>query len=383
VLRRLTVVASVGVAILAATAGALAGPAPRVDASAVLVGNGATGLILHGERQGARQAIASITKIMTALVVMERATPNEIVRVAGPAPAIGEATIGLRAGERLTVRELLTAMLVESANDAAFALAYHVGDGSISRFVSLMNAKAQELGLADTRFARPDGLDAAGHYSSARDIFKLARVAMRKPLFRELVRIRRATVAGRPIVNRNDLLSSYPGTFGVKTGHTIGAGWSQVAAARRAGVTIYAVLLGGASREGRNGDLTRLLDWGFDQYRRVAIVSAGETYARAAVPFSDRRLALVAEESVVTLAQVGRPLVERVVAPAMVALPVEEGETLGELRVFEGRKLIAIRPLTAAESIEEPSLGQRLRWYAGRALDHAGDALSSLFGFIV
>jgi D-alanyl-D-alanine carboxypeptidase (penicillin-binding protein 5/6) len=205
---------------------------------------------------------------------------------------------------------------------------------------------------------------------------------MRKPLLRQIVRIRRTTVAGRAIQNRNDLLFSYPGTIGVKTGHTSEAGWSEVAAARRGGVTIYAVLLGGSSRAGRNADLVSLLDWGFDQYRRVGIIRPGRTYAEALVPFGDRRLALVAQEPVVAVAQVGRPLVERVVAPAMVDLPVEKGERLGEIRIFDGTKLIASRPLVAAESMGQPSLGHRLRWYAGRALDHAGDALGSLFGLI-
>ena len=379
-MRRSVLLAAVGAAVLAAAAGALAGPPPDVEARSVLVGNGATGLVLHAERQAEQTAIASITKIMTALVVLERAGPEEVVRVEGPAPTVGESSIGLRAGERLPVRDLLTAMLVYSANDAAYALAYHVGEGSVARFVSLMNAKAEELGLEDTHFSRPDGLDAPGNYSSARDVFRLTRVAMRKPLFRELVRIRRTAVAGRVVQNRNDLLFSYPGTIGVKTGHTSDAGWSEVVAARRDGVTIYAVLLGGPSRAQRNADLARLLDWGFDQYRRVSLVEPGRTYAEALVPFSDRRLALVAQAPVIAVAQLGRPLVERVVATAMVDLPVTKGEELGEIRILDGAKVIATRPLVAAESIGEPSVGQRLRWYAGRALDHAGDAFGSLFG---
>jgi D-alanyl-D-alanine carboxypeptidase (penicillin-binding protein 5/6) len=381
--RRLLAHAAIGAALLAAAAGAFAGPPPDVEAGSALVGNGANGRILYGERQAQRSAIASITKIMTALVVLERTQPDDVVTVGGPAPTIGESTIGLRAGERLTVRELLTAMLVYSANDAAYALAYHVGEGSIATFVGAMNAKARELDLADTSFSRPDGLDAPGNYSSARDVFKLARVAMRKPLFRRLVRIRRTTVAGQAIRNRNDLLFSYAGTIGVKTGHTSDAGWSEIAAARRDGVTIYAVVLGGPSRGRRNADLVELLDWGFDQYRRVAVIRTGHTYAEALVPFSDRTLSLVAQEPAVAIAQLGQPVVERVVAPAMVALPVEEGQTLGEVRVYEGEKLVVRRPLVSAESVGEPSLGQRLRWYAGRALDHAGDALGSLFGFIL
>jgi serine-type D-Ala-D-Ala carboxypeptidase (penicillin-binding protein 5/6) len=342
-------VLAVAATILACATATLAGPPPETDAGAVLVGNGATGRILHGERQAEERAIASITKIMTALVVLDRADPDEIVTVPPVATTIGESSLGLRAGETLTVRELLTALLVYSANDAAYALAAHVGKGDVSRFVTLMNRKATELELRDTHFARPDGLDAPEHYSSARDVFKLARIAMRKPLFAQLVTIPQTTVAGRAITNRNDLLFSYPGIVGVKTGHTSDAGWSEVAAARRDGVTIYAVVLGGPSRGARNADLAELLDWGFDRYRRVPLVRTGHEYAEALVPYSDETLSLVADDQVVAVAEVGRPLVERVVAPAMVTLPVEKGQKLGEVTISDGDKVLVTRPLVAAE----------------------------------
>ena len=380
VLRRLAVLAAVGATALVAAAAA-ASPAPSVDGRAVLVGNGVSGEQLHGVRQAQKVPMASITKITTALVVLENARPNEIVSVGGPAPTIGGSTVGLRAGERLSVRDLLTALLVQSANDAAYALAYYVGEGSVTRFVRMMNRKAAELSLRDTHFVRPDGLDAAGHYSSARDLFKLARVAMHKPLFRRLVRIQTTTIpGGRSLRNWNDLLFTYPGMIGVKTGHTSAAGWSEVAAARREGVTIYAVLLGSSSREGRNADLARLLDWGFDQYRSVTAIRGGAVYAEALVPFTDGRLRLVAAEPAYALVRVDRDLVERVVAPAMVDLPVEQGQKLGEVQVLDQGKVIATQPLLAAESIEEPGFGRRLGWYAGRAVDHAGDLFSGFVG---
>lgn len=380
--RRIAALAAVAVTLLAGAAGALAGPPPETDSGAVLVGNGATGSVLYATRPRQERAIASITKMMTALIVLERASPDEVVTVPKVATTIGESSIGLRAGERLTVRELLTALLVYSANDAAYALAAHVGDGDVPRFVAMMNAKAKELGLSDTHYERPDGLDAPGHYSSARDVFRLARIVMRKPLYAKLVAITSTAVAGRPITNRNDLLFTYPGIIGVKTGHTSTAGWSEVAAARRDGVTMYAVLLGGPSRDRRNADLARLLDWGFDQYRVIPIIRTGHAYAKALVPFGDRELSLVAAAPVIAVEQLGRPLVEKVVAPSMVELPVQKGQKLGEVRIYDGPKLIAKRPLVAADAIEEPGLGARLRWYAGRALDHLGDMVSSIFGAI-
>jgi D-alanyl-D-alanine carboxypeptidase (penicillin-binding protein 5/6) len=208
-----------------------------------------------------------------------------------------------------------------------------------------MNDKARELGLTDTHFSRPDGLDAPRHYSSARDVFSLARVAMRTPVIRKTVRIRTATIqGGRPLRSWNDLLFTYAGTIGVKTGHTDEAGWSEVAAVRRNGVTLYAVLLGGPTREQRNAALVRLLEWGFDQYRRIDAVQQGRAYAEVALPFSDDRLRVVAPAAVSASVLVDHALVERIVTPTLAELPVEKGERLGEVRVFDGDRLVASSP---------------------------------------
>jgi D-alanyl-D-alanine carboxypeptidase (penicillin-binding protein 5/6) len=155
-----------------------------------------------------------------------------------------------------------------------------------------------------------------------------------------------------------------------------------VAAARRHGTTIYAVILGSPSRAARNADLEELLEWGFDQYGRVTLVREGARYATAAIPFSDDRVGLVASagaERVIRLDS-GVSFVQRVVAPAIVDLPVEEGETLGEVVVLEGERVVARRPLAAAAAVSAPSFGERVDWYADRALDEAGSMLGSVFG---
>jgi serine-type D-Ala-D-Ala carboxypeptidase (penicillin-binding protein 5/6) len=359
---------------------AAAASLPPFIAKAVIVADGASGEVLYEYNADAPLPIASITKVMTALVALETTEPDESVRVGKAAPAVGESSIYLQPGERLSVQDLLAATLIQSANDAAYALASHVGRGSAERFVELMNERAQTLGLENTHFVRPEGLDETEHYSSARDVLKLSRQAMRKPLFRRLVRMKRATLGdGRLVRASNDLLRSFPGTIGVKTGHTDGAGWSQVVAARREGRTIYVVLLGGPSRAQRNADLAELIDWGFDQYGLVSLVSTGQTYATSAIPFSDDKLRLVATESVRQVVRLGRPFVQRVVAPAMVALPVERGQRLGEICVDDGKRELC-RPLVAAEAVAKPSLRRRTSWYAGRALDHAGGVFDSVFG---
>jgi serine-type D-Ala-D-Ala carboxypeptidase (penicillin-binding protein 5/6) len=251
--------------------------------------------------------------------------------------------------------------------------------------VRLMNEEAVELGLEDTRYARPDGLDIPNHYSTATDSFELARRAMEESLVRRLVRKRGARIAGdRSLLNSNDLLRTFPGLFGVKTGHTDLADWCEVAAARRDGVTIYAVILGSPSRTRRNADLAELLEWGFDQYGRVTLIREGERYASAAIPFSDERVGLVAADGVEQLIRLadGVRFVERVVSPGMVDLPVEQGEELGEVVVLQGEQVVARQPLVATRAVQAPGFGRRFGWYADRALDEAGGMLGTVFGAV-
>jgi serine-type D-Ala-D-Ala carboxypeptidase (penicillin-binding protein 5/6) len=361
-------------AVLVAAAPAQA--APRVDARAFLLQNGATGEVLLGRSTERRLPVASITKLMTVLVALEHARPDDVVTVGPDASAVGESTVHLRPGERLTVRDLVEAALIQSANDAANALADHVGEGDRARFVELMNERARGLGLADTHFVRPDGLDVAGHYSSARDVTRLARIAMRSPLVRQIVARRSETIAGgRRLHTWNDLLGSFPGLIGVKTGHTSSAGWCQVAAARGRGVTVYATVLGSRTRAGRNEDLAELLAWGISRYRVVSLVEPDRLYARAEAPYGRAPLALVATRRLVRVVRVDRTLVERVVAPAAVELPVRRGQRLGWIRVYDRGRLVGSRPLVAARTIERPGLGGRVAWYAQRTLHHLGSLL--------
>jgi D-alanyl-D-alanine carboxypeptidase (penicillin-binding protein 5/6) len=340
---------------------------PSVDARAFLVEDGRTGEVLLAGNPAEQVPIASLTKLMTVLLTLERTQLSDIVTVSPEAAEVGESSIHLRAGEQLTVRDLVEACLIQSANDAAWALADHVGRGSESRFVALMNRRARELGLSDTHFVRPDGLDAAGHVSSARDVTTLARLLMRKPVVRQIVAMRDATIAGgRRLHTWNDLLGSYPGVVGVKTGHTTAAGWSEVAAVRGSGVTVYATVLGSPDRSTRNGDLVELMTWGLSRFRVVPVISAGRSYARAETSYGRGGLSLVAPRSLRRAVLVGRPLVERVVAPVGVELPVSKGQKLGEIRVYERQRLIARSPLVASRSISKPGTIGRAGWYVGR-----------------
>jgi len=348
----------------------LAAP-PRVTGHAWVVENGATGEVLLAHAARKEVAVASITKLMTVLLTLEHARLDSVVTVSPEAADVGESSANLKAGDRLTVRELLEAALIASANDAADALASYVGHGSESRFVAMMNARARQLGLHDTHFVRPDGLDATGHVSSAHDVTFLARLLMHHPIVRQIVRQRAATISGgRALRTWNDLLYSYSGIFGVKTGHTDAAGWSEVAAAHRRGVSIYATLLGSPDRVTRNGDLVKLLDWGFSRYVRVAAVGAGRAYATADVGYGRRPVTLVATRSLAPMARVDEPLVRRVVALDAASLPVSRGQTLGQVRIYQRGRLLAMAPLVAARAAGRPSLAGRVGWYATRTLHH-------------
>jgi len=370
------------VALAAAAPAEAAVNPPLSTARAVLVATGA-GEVLYQRGAERELPMASITKLMTAIVVLERKRPRDLMTVRETAAAVGESSVHLRVGERLTVRDLLAAALIQSANDAAFALAAGTA-GDATRFVGLMNAKARRLGLTHTHFVRPDGLDVPGHYSSARDILKLARTAMKRPLVRRLVARRNATIAGgRSLFTWNDLLGRYPGLIGVKTGHTSDAGWCEVAAARRDGVTIYSVVLGSPSRARRNADLARLLAWGQDLFGRLQVVTRGHTYATSAIRLGEERLPLVATRPLRAVVRVDQPLVETVIAPGLVSGPVEAGASLGEIRVSQRGKVVATAPLVAARGVEEPGFGHKLSWYSGRTLDEAGDLLDGVFGSVL
>lgn len=368
------VLAALAVLILCAPAGAAT---PEVDARAYVLLNPQTGEVLLARHAHDRLPIASITKLMTVLVTLDRTKPGAIVTIDPDAAGVTGSTIRLRAGERISVRDLLAAALIQSANDSAVALAEYVGGGDSGPFVALMNRRAQALGLDDTSFARPDGLDSVGHYSSAWDVTRLAVEAMREPVIRQLVRRESATISGgRSLHTWNDLLGEFPGVFGVKTGHTSGAGWSQVAAVRGNGVTIYATILGSPARATRNADLEKLLAWGLSRYALVPLAPPDRVYGRVPVTFGREAVPVVATRPLRRPVRIGRPLLEQVVLPSVLELPVRRGQVVGEVRVFDRKRLVGRSPLVTAESRDESGFLDRSGWYAGRAVDHVGDWLS-------
>ena len=349
---------------------------PQVAAASwYLVGE--DGAVLARHDADRERAIASITKLMTAVVVLEHAKLSDVVRVSPQAAGIGESTVYLRAGEELTVADLLRATLIPSANDAAEALAIHVGDGSVDRFVDLMNERAEQLGLSDTHFENPHGLDEAGHVSTARDTTTLVRFALGIPFIRDaLSRESVLLPGGRTFETTDDLLAGWAPLVAGKTGHTRAAGWSQAAAAQRGDTTVYGSVLGSGSRGARNDALQLLLTYGLDQYRTVQVIDRARVYGTATTGYGQPDVELVVPRGITRSIHVGRRLVERVVAPTALALPVEKGQRLGRVEVYDGNRLVAASALVAAEDVADAGLWAKTRWYTTQTLRNAWELVT-------
>ena len=359
-------------ALLLLQPGAAAGSlsrAPSVDARAYLVENAVTGDVLISKNANARLPIASLTKLMTVYVALQHLSADRYVTVSTLATQAGEESAGLRAGERILVGDLVRAALIQSANDAADALADAAAGGNRALFVSWMNAEARQIGLTRTHFARPDGLDAPRHYSSARDITRLAQWAMGLAEVREAVRLRRSTISGGRVLSTwNDLLGVFPGVVGVKTGHTDDAGWCQVALLVRGGIEIYATILGSPSRSQRNHDLAALLRFALTRYKLVEVVAAGSPLAKVASEYGGPSVPVAATSSLALPLRLDRPLVEKLVLPRTLSLPVKQGQHLGEVLIYSNGKLLGERNLMAMRSVGKPGLFDKAGWYGDRTV---------------
>ncbi|WP_214104985.1 D-alanyl-D-alanine carboxypeptidase family protein [Acrocarpospora catenulata] len=249
-------------ALFTGTAAAQTLRAPSVTASEAFLIDAETGTIHYAKRQTRRVPVASLTKVMTAYVIREEADLDDVVRITPAdvryAAAHGATTGGLRAGERLTVRALLHALLLNSGADASHALAERYGPGT-RRFVAKMNAAARALKLRDTRFANPDGLPAQGAYSTARDQAVLARVAMRDRVIATIARTKVKTIGRHTWHNSNKLLGD--GVIGLKTGFTTAAGYCLSFVAEVRGHLLIGVVLGETTENRRYASALRMLDW--------------------------------------------------------------------------------------------------------------------------
>lgn len=338
-----------------ATAAGGGPPLPGVHAAALIEEN--SGQQLYGRNDSARVAIASTTKLMTALVVLHHSRLSDVFTDPDFIPAAEDSQIHLEPGERMSVHDLLIAMMLPSADDAAEDLAYNVGHGSVARFVAMMNARARALHLTHTHYTTPIGLDTPGNYSSAHDLLVLARYLLRsEPFIRAIVSKKSAVLRTghyvRHVTNLNDLVARYPWINGVKTGHTLQAGYVLVASGTRDGMSFTGVVLGTPSEAARDASALSLLSYGFDNFRLRTPVHAGELLAR--VPVKDqigRRARLIAASSYTHVFPRSAPIRIRVRAPAQLAGPMPAHAVVGSAVVMSGNRVQTRIPLELAAAL--------------------------------
>jgi D-alanyl-D-alanine carboxypeptidase (penicillin-binding protein 5/6) len=354
----------------AAAAGTTAPAPPQVRAPAAILVEPATGDIVFQRDADGRRPIASTTKLMTALVTLEHASLDDVMTTIDYHGAPTESLAGLRGGERVTVRDLLRALLVTSANDAAATLAQRVA-GSRPAFVRLMNAKARELKLTNSHFANPIGLDSPDNFSTPTDLVKLTLILRRNAFFRETTNLPRVTLRSgahpRTFTNRNLLVRGVPAVNGVKTGHTNTAGYILVGSASRAGVTVVSAVLGDRSEAARDSDSLNLLKYGLDRYHVVTAVKDGQVLGRTALAHRDEHVDLVAGATVKRTARRGDKLVVATQgAPGELDGPLPKGAQVGTVTVTQRGKVVARVPLQTADAVDAATFVDRLRDWLGR-----------------
>jgi D-alanyl-D-alanine carboxypeptidase (penicillin-binding protein 5/6) len=379
-LRRLIGAAACAAALIPCAAAQAAPPA--IDAPEAILVEPQTQDIVYARHANMRRPVASTTKLMTALLTLEHTRLTDVFAAAPYSPMAGESLMGLRTGERLTVADLLRGLLIVSANDAAQTLAVDIA-GSKRQFVAMMNRRARELGLRDTHYANPVGLDEPGNYSSAADLVKLTLVLRQRPFFRATTNLASTTILSgshpRRLVNRNDLVREVPYVDGVKTGHTNGAGFVLVGSATRGGVTLLSAVLGDPSNDARDNDSLRLLRYGLSRYHRVVPVHKGAPFGSAALKYRDEHVDLVAARTVIRVARRDERVRTQVVgAPSEIEGPMAAGTRVGTILLRQRGRVVGRVALVTPSAIAAPTLGQRIGDYLGRSSTRAVLAVLAL-----
>jgi D-alanyl-D-alanine carboxypeptidase (penicillin-binding protein 5/6) len=367
VVNALTRGAAAALAALALSAPAAAtAPRPDPQGEAAILVERAAGDVLFEEGADERHAIASATKLMTALLTLERARLDDVFPAAAYQAGSVESQINLRRGERMTVDDLLVALLLESANDAAATLAENIS-GSRAAFVDDMNRRAAELGLDNTHYANPIGFDDAANYSSARDLAALARTLMRNRRFAQIVDMPRATLRSgarvRTIDTRNKLVMRVPMVDGIKTGHTGSAGYVLVGSAHRRGARVISVLLGAPSESARDTESLELLRYGLGLFRRVRALRGGAELASVDVENRGEDAALTTPRTIALTIRRGERVERRLDAPDELEGPLPAGRRVGTVELVYRGRVVRRAPLVTAEAVPEAGTGRKV-WSA-------------------
>lgn len=329
----------------------------KVSAESAILIDADSGNIIYEYNAEARLPMASTTKIMTALVAIENCPIEKTVTVTKQAVGIEGSSIYLYEGEKLCMEDLLYALLLESANDAATAIAIEVG-GSVEGFADMMNEKAKSLGLCNTSFQNPHGLDSEEHYTTAHDLAIIARAALANPTLEKIFSTEKKTIplnseeGVRLLINHNKLLRMYDGTIGVKTGYTKRSGRCLVSAAERDGVRLIAVTLN-APNDWQ--DHTDMLDYGFETYEYVTLCKKGEFSEPLYLVGGTEQYVTVTNpnEAGVTLPRSHGEITCKVELPTQGYAPVESGERLGRLVFYCDGRAVADTEIIALYGVKE------------------------------
>lgn len=335
-----------------------------------------TGKMLFARNPGLERAPASLVKMMTTLLVLEAVSDgthqwDEIVTVSRLATRVGGSRLGLRTGERQTLREVTQAMFMASANDAALVLAEHL-EASVEGFLSRMNERAGELGMVQTTYRSPHGLDGweTSSITTARDQSVLACELQRYPLARRWAAARSAELdSGRQIRNTNQLLGRFAGLDGLKTGYTGKAGYCLAATAERHGLRVACIVLGASSNQRRFSETAGILTQVYSQYQKVTVLEEGQDLGKPLQVPGGRpsvlRLIAGAEAGVVLKNGSERRITLEVRAPRQVDPPVAKGQELGQVQVFVGDSLAAVVPAVASRHTRPASFLERFAYRLG------------------
>lgn len=351
---------------------------PELNARIALIYDRASGRIIYEKNGNKQTPMASTTKILTAIVTLENADLKETVTIESKAAGIGGSRLGLKKNDKITVNDLLYGLMLRSGNDAAVALAIHVG-GSIEGFADMMNKKAEELGLTNSHFVVPHGLDNEGHYTTAYELAKMADYALNIPKFKEIVSNKSATIYinGYPkaINNTNKLLGSVFGVYGVKTGFTNGAGRCLVSSCKRGELDIITVIIGADTNNQRTADTKELIEYAFNNFSLLNIgeiiqnkfeqwkkINEGRIYVNKGM---ENGVKLYLEEPKNSVMAVRRDNIDKVdievTSLFYMEAPVAQDEIVGNLRVIINGEEVEVLEIRAMYEIEKKGIEDYLQ----------------------
>ena len=337
-----------------------------LNAKSAILMEEATGNILYESNPDERLPIASVTKVMTMLLIMEavdsgKISLDDMVTVSENAMSYGGSTMFLETGEQLTVNDMLKGIAVASANDGCVAMAEHLA-GSESAFVDMMNEKAKELGMENTHFMNTNGLDEDDHYSSARDVAIMSRELMKHETIFNYTSIWMDTLRGGKfqLANTNKLIRFYDGANGLKTGSTSKALCCLSAAAKRNDMQLIAVVLGAPTSAERFASAKSLLDYGFANYAVNTQITAGDEVQKIAVEKGvDKEVGVVAGDSCSTLVKKGQEdnITKEIKIDETITAPIEAGQKIGTMTISRDGEVIADIDLNASSAVEKNGIG--------------------------